>query len=83
MYYVAGKWKNSGDGSGGSPYSTFKYLAEIMSCRLSKLSSGNVTHFALAVDDNNKDATLTIGWGQNAANGGGSSALFAHTVEPC
>jgi len=30
MYWMAGKWKNSGEGSSGSPYSTFRYMQDIM-----------------------------------------------------
>jgi hypothetical protein len=29
MYYVAGKWKTSGDGGAGQGYMTFKYLQEL------------------------------------------------------
>ncbi|KAF5361127.1 hypothetical protein D9758_009052 [Tetrapyrgos nigripes] len=30
MYWMAGKWKNSGDGSSGSPYTTFRVMQDIM-----------------------------------------------------
>ncbi|KAJ7594389.1 regulator of chromosome condensation 1/beta-lactamase-inhibitor protein II [Mycena floridula] len=68
MYWMAGKWKNSGDGSSGSPYSTFRYMQEIMGCKIYFASSGGVTHFALSPDDDD-DPCLTICFGQNAANG--------------
>lgn len=67
MYYMAGKWKNSGDGSTGQPYTTFKYMPDIMGCKMTHASSGGVTHFALCPDDD--DSVMTIAWGQNAANG--------------
>ncbi|KAF8584248.1 RCC1/BLIP-II [Ramaria rubella] len=67
MYWMAGKWKNSGDGSSGQPYTTFKYMPDIMGCKISHAASGGVTHFALCPDDDN--SVMTIAWGQNAANG--------------
>jgi len=30
MYWMAGKWKNTGEGSSGSPYSSFRYIQDIM-----------------------------------------------------
>ncbi|KAH9971036.1 regulator of chromosome condensation 1/beta-lactamase-inhibitor protein II [Lactifluus volemus] len=68
MYYVAGKWKNTGDGSAGQPYSTFRLLQEIMGCKMKHVCSGGVTHFALAPDEE-EGGIMTIAWGQNAANG--------------
>ncbi|KAI0041832.1 RCC1/BLIP-II [Auriscalpium vulgare] len=68
MYWMAGKWKNTGDGSGGQPYSTFRIMHDIMGCKVKTVGSGGVTHFALAPDED--DGTImTIAWGQNAANG--------------
>ncbi|KAI9433482.1 RCC1/BLIP-II [Lactarius indigo] len=68
MYYVAGKWKNTGDGSAGQPYSTFRLLQEIMGCKIRHACSGGVTHFALAPDEE-EGGVMTVAWGQNAANG--------------
>ncbi|KAI9449966.1 RCC1/BLIP-II [Lactarius psammicola] len=68
MYYVAGKWKNTGDGSGGQPYSTFRLLQDIMGCKIRHACSGGVTHFALAPDEE-EGGVMTVAWGQNAANG--------------
>ncbi|KAF8264509.1 regulator of chromosome condensation 1/beta-lactamase-inhibitor protein II [Lactarius quietus] len=68
MYYVAGKWKNTGDGSGGQPYSTFRLLQDIMACKIRHACSGGVTHFALSPDEED-GGVMTIAWGQNAANG--------------
>ncbi|THH16847.1 hypothetical protein EW146_g3855 [Bondarzewia mesenterica] len=68
MYWMAGKWKNTGDGSGGQPYSTFRYMQDIMGCKMLHASCGGVTHFAVAPDDE-EGGVMTIAWGQNAANG--------------
>ncbi|GLB41420.1 putative regulator of chromosome condensation (RCC1) repeat [Lyophyllum shimeji] len=67
MYWMAGKWKNSGEGSSGSPYSTFRYMQDIMGCKISLARSGGVTHWALTPDED--DTVMTVAWGQNAANG--------------
>ncbi|SJL16851.1 related to SRM1  len=68
MYWMTGKWKNSGDGSSGSPYSSFRYMPDIMGCKITAAASGGVTHWALTPDDD-ADGVMTISWGQNAANG--------------
>ncbi|KAH8111777.1 RCC1/BLIP-II [Phellopilus nigrolimitatus] len=68
MYYMAGKWKNSGEGSSGSPFSTFRFIQDIMGCKIYQTCSGGVTHFALAPDESD-GSVMTIGFGQNAANG--------------
>ncbi|TFK62794.1 RCC1/BLIP-II [Pluteus cervinus] len=67
MYWMAGKWKNSGEGSSGSPYSTFRVMQDIMTCKILLARCGGVTHWALTPDDD--DPVMTVGWGQNAANG--------------
>ncbi|RDB27916.1 Protein RCC2 [Hypsizygus marmoreus] len=67
MYWMAGKWKNSGEGSSGSPYSTFRFMQDIMGCKISLARCGGVTHWALTPDDD--DSVMTVAWGQNAANG--------------
>ncbi|KAL9713342.1 hypothetical protein Ac2012v2_002949 [Leucoagaricus gongylophorus] len=67
MYYMAGKWKNSGEGSSGSPYSTFRFLQDIMGCKVVLARSGGVTHWLITPDD---DGTpMTACYGQNATNG--------------
>ncbi|KAI0290568.1 regulator of chromosome condensation 1/beta-lactamase-inhibitor protein II [Russula brevipes] len=68
MYYVAGKWKNTGDGSAGQPYSTFRLMQDIVGCKTKHACSGGVTHFALAPEEEGGEI-MTIAWGQNAANG--------------
>lgn len=67
MYWMAGKWKNTGDGSSGSPYSHFRVIQDTMGCKITHASCGGVTHWALAPDED--DSVMTIAWGQNAANG--------------
>jgi len=66
MYWMAGKWKTSGDGSSGQPYTTFRYMQDIAACKIIHAASGGVTHFATTPDANG--GTMTVGWGQNAYN---------------
>ncbi|KAH9479125.1 Protein RCC2-like protein [Psilocybe cubensis] len=67
MYWMAGKWKNSGEGSSGSPFSTFRYMQDIMTCKVILARAGGVTHWLVTPDD---DGTpMTVCWGQNANNG--------------
>ncbi|KAG8905221.1 hypothetical protein FRB99_000441 [Tulasnella sp. 403] len=56
MYHMAGKWKNSGEGSTGQPYTTFRVIADIMSCKILAACSGGVTHWALTPDDEDENA---------------------------
>ncbi|TBU47473.1 RCC1/BLIP-II [Dichomitus squalens] len=65
MYWMAGKWKNTGDGSGGQPFSTFKFIQDIMGCKIIHAACGGVTHWALAQED---DGVMTIAFGQGALN---------------
>lgn len=44
-------------------------MQDIMGCKIKYAGSGGVTHFALAPDDDEDGGTMTIAWGQNAANG--------------
>ncbi|KAF8196812.1 regulator of chromosome condensation 1/beta-lactamase-inhibitor protein II [Mycena galopus ATCC 62051] len=73
MYWMTGKWKNSGEGSSGSPYSSFRYMQDIMACKVTKACCGGVTHWILTPDDDDpqtgEPAVMTVAWGQNAANG--------------
>ncbi|KAJ6581166.1 regulator of chromosome condensation 1/beta-lactamase-inhibitor protein II [Mycena capillaripes] len=73
MYWLTGKWKNSGEGSSGSPYSSFRYMQDIMACKVTRACCGGVTHWLLTPDDDDKEtgepAVMTVAWGQNAANG--------------
>ncbi|KAL0954199.1 hypothetical protein HGRIS_005327 [Hohenbuehelia grisea] len=65
--WMTGKWKNSGEGSSGSPYSTFRYLPDIMGVKITRTACGGVTHWGLSTDDDG--GPMTIAWGQNASNG--------------
>jgi len=67
MYWMAGKWKNSGEGSAGSPYSTFRFMQDIMGCKMVLARCGGVTHWAITPDDDG--SPMTVCWGQNASNG--------------
>jgi len=64
---MAGKWKNSGEGSSGSPYSSFRFMQDVMGCKVSLARSGGVTHWLVTPDDDG--SPMTVCWGQNAANG--------------
>ncbi|TFK37496.1 regulator of chromosome condensation 1/beta-lactamase-inhibitor protein II [Crucibulum laeve] len=67
MYYMTGKWKNSGEGSSGSPYSVFRFMHDVMGCKVTLARSGGVTHWFTAPEDDG--SVMTVCWGQNAANG--------------
>lgn len=67
MLQMAGKFKTSGAGSVGQPFSTFRYFPEIQGCKMILASAGGVTHFATA-DDDDSGGIMTIAWGQNAIN---------------
>ncbi|KAF8194680.1 regulator of chromosome condensation 1/beta-lactamase-inhibitor protein II [Pholiota molesta] len=67
MYWMAGKWKNSGEGSSGSPYSSFRYMQDVMGCKVILARSGGVTHWLVTPDDDG--SPMTVCWGQNANNG--------------
>ncbi|KAI0730901.1 RCC1/BLIP-II [Earliella scabrosa] len=66
MYWIAGKWKNTGDGSGGQPFSTFKWIQEMQGCKIIHAACGGVTHWALAQEE---AGVMTIAFGQGALNG--------------
>ncbi|KZT10189.1 RCC1/BLIP-II [Laetiporus sulphureus 93-53] len=68
MYWMAGKWKNTGDGSSGQPYSSFRYIQDIAACKVTHAACGGVTHWALAPDEDD-GGVMTIAFGQGAANG--------------
>nr|GAT55086.1 predicted protein [Mycena chlorophos] len=68
MYWMAGKWKNTGEGSSGSPYSSYRYMVDIQACKMSFVACGGVTHWAITDDDEVEGQVMTVAWGQNAAN---------------
>ncbi|KAF7793518.1 hypothetical protein EIP86_004632 [Pleurotus ostreatoroseus] len=67
MFWLAGKWKNTGDGSAGQPYSSFRFMPDIQACKISYQACGGVTHFLLTPDDDG--SVMTICFGQGASNG--------------
>lgn len=67
MFNIAGKWKVTGDGSGGAPYTTFKQLDELGGCKVEKTSLGGCTHFITTPLLGGK--IQSIGWGQGALYG--------------
>ncbi|KAH8826035.1 regulator of chromosome condensation 1/beta-lactamase-inhibitor protein II [Flagelloscypha sp. PMI_526] len=73
MFWIAGKWKTTGEGSSGSPYTTFRYLPELQGCKATQSIHGGVTHFILTPDDagtpDAKERTMIVSWGQAAING--------------
>jgi len=68
MYQIAGKWKNTGDGSSGSPYTYFKPVQEIVSCKIIKAVSGGNGHF-LIIPSEVEGKVTSVGFGQNSTNG--------------
>ncbi|WVQ84629.1 hypothetical protein IAT38_006784 [Cryptococcus sp. DSM 104549] len=67
MLLIAGKWKLTGDGSTGQPYTRFKHIQEIMSCKVIKASSGGCTHFITTADP--EGGVMTVGFGQGVLYG--------------
>ncbi|KAN0062784.1 hypothetical protein ACQY0O_004980 [Thecaphora frezii] len=73
MFWLAGKWKTSGEGSAGQGFMTFKYLPDLMGCKIRNAGLGGVTLFCTADEDpsvrGEHDATMNVCWGQNAYHG--------------
>ncbi|PWN41029.1 RCC1/BLIP-II [Ceraceosorus guamensis] len=74
MYYLAGKWKTSGEGGAGQGYMTYKYFHELMGVHCLNVALGGVTLLVTAYEPDagmraDCDATMNVVWGQNAANG--------------
>ena len=73
MFWLAGKWKNSGEGSAGQGFMTFKYLPDMMGVKVSNAGLGGVTLLCTAEEDpaiqGDHGATMNICWGQNAHHG--------------
>lgn len=67
MYYMAGKWKLTGDGSTGQPYTSFKTIQDITSCPVIRASSGGCTHFITTKEASG--GVMTIGFGQGVLYG--------------
>lgn len=73
QYWLAGKWKTTGDGGAGQGFMSFKYLPELMGCKMQHASLGGVTLIAVADEEPSlaglHKATMNIAFGQQAANG--------------
>ncbi|KAK8853246.1 hypothetical protein IAR55_003948 [Kwoniella newhampshirensis] len=87
MLQMAGKWKVTGDGSTGQPYTYFKPIQDIMSCRVIKASCGGCTHFVTTADATG--GVMTVGFGQGVLYGElglgpdvGKSATRPQKIEP-
>jgi hypothetical protein len=68
LYQIAGRWKTTGDGSSGSPYTYFKSVQDIVSCRIIKAVSGGNGHFLIIPSEVEGNVT-SVGFGQNMSNG--------------
>ncbi|PPQ94709.1 hypothetical protein CVT25_009564 [Psilocybe cyanescens] len=90
MYWMAGKWKNSGEGGRDSTlYEAFVSDAAYQALRVLLLPvsatcktssrSGGVTHWLVTPDDDN--TPMTVCWGQNANNGSCITKLELTTPE--
>lgn len=70
LYYLAGKWKTSGDGSAGQGFMTFKYLPDLMGVKVNNAALGGVTLLCTATEEpalqGEHQATMNVCWGQNA-----------------
>ncbi|KAK6909384.1 hypothetical protein I203_103401 [Kwoniella mangroviensis CBS 8507] len=86
MFLIAGKFKLTGDGSTGQPYTYFKYIQDIMACKVIKASCGGCTHFLTTPEG---DGVMTVGFGQGCLYGelglgpdAGKSATKPVKIEP-
>ncbi|WVN90839.1 uncharacterized protein L203_106082 [Cryptococcus depauperatus CBS 7841] len=67
MLLMAGKWKLTGDGSTGQPYTRFKHIQDVMACKVIKATSGGCTHFITTQDPDG--GVMTVGFGQGVLYG--------------
>ncbi|WVR07652.1 hypothetical protein IAU60_004694 [Kwoniella sp. DSM 27419] len=86
MILIAGKFKLTGDGSTGQPYTYFKYIQELMACKIIKAACGGCTHFVTTPENGE---VMTVGFGQGALYGElglgpdvGKSATKPVKIEP-
>ncbi|CAO1637787.1 unnamed protein product [Sympodiomycopsis kandeliae] len=71
-FWLAGKWKATGDGGSGQGWTSFRYMQALMGCKIRHAALGGVTLFAIADEVESTaapNATMNIAWGQNASNG--------------
>ncbi|WWC64548.1 uncharacterized protein I303_107158 [Kwoniella dejecticola CBS 10117] len=83
---IAGKFKLTGDGSTGQPYTYFKYIQDISNCKVLKASCGGCTHFLTTPEGK---GVMTVGFGQGCLYGElglgpelGKSATKPVKIEP-
>ncbi|CED84407.1 Uncharacterized conserved protein, contains RCC1 domain [Phaffia rhodozyma] len=72
MLLVAGRWKTTGEGSSGAPYTTFRFMSDMMQCKVTKVCAGSSAFFALSANPEKPagtDEMITIGWGQAIQHG--------------
>ncbi|KAG0227185.1 hypothetical protein BGW42_003111 [Actinomortierella wolfii] len=63
QFWLWGKWKNTGDGGGGSPWMYPRNLYDLNGWTFKAIAGGGVTLFAIPATE-----ACTIAWGQNALN---------------
>ena len=67
------QWKTTGDGGSGQGFMSFKYLPELMGCKINRAALGGVTLIAVADEEKSArgehEATMNIAFGQGASNG--------------
>lgn len=69
---MAGKFKHTGDGSSGSPYTTFKFFQELLGRRTRGISTGANSHLVIVdapkEEGGEEGAVMAIGFGQKCEN---------------
>ncbi|KAH7100483.1 RCC1/BLIP-II [Auriculariales sp. MPI-PUGE-AT-0066] len=75
MLSMAGKFKMTGDGSSGQPYTYFKPIEDLQPYKVETAASGGMSNFAVAPDEDPVDESIpkgtimTVGWGQQCTHG--------------
>lgn len=72
MLFMAGRWKTTGEGSSGAPYTTYRLMADVTQCKVTKACAGSSAFFALSADPEKPigtDEVITICWGQAILHG--------------
>ncbi|KAJ8090576.1 hypothetical protein PM082_018133 [Marasmius tenuissimus] len=75
IFYLAGKWKQTREGSSGSLHTPLRFLADIMARKILWASLGGVTHWISTPADSDLDPVanpnaprMVVAWGQNPVN---------------
>ncbi|KAK0485511.1 hypothetical protein EDD18DRAFT_698150 [Armillaria luteobubalina] len=61
MCWTTSEWQNSGNGSSGSPYTSFQYILDIKGFKITAAASGGVTYEALTSDEDSDGVTTVCG----------------------